>query len=122
MPRCSGSKPDGAPCERIVGASQEYCYSHDPTRAQERTRAASKAARSKPNRELIRLQGRLEELAEGVLSGTTDRSDAAVAGQLLNYALRAISVGLKAREQLELIERLEHLEAVMEANRRDRYA
>ncbi len=121
MPRCSGSKPNGAPCERIVGASQSYCYSHDPTRSEERHRAASKAAKSKPNRELASLQERLEELAEGVLEGKVDRSDAAVAGQLFNYAIRAISVGLKAREQLELIERLERLEEVLEANKRDRY-
>ena len=32
MPRCAGSKPDGTPCERIVGASQTYCFSHDPAR------------------------------------------------------------------------------------------
>jgi hypothetical protein len=36
---------------------------------------------------------------------------AAVASQVLNVYLRAVSVELKAREQLELIERLEALEA-----------
>ena len=35
---------------------------------------------------------------------------AAVASQVLNVYLRAVSVELKAREQLELIERLEALE------------
>jgi hypothetical protein len=49
-----------------------------------------------------------------------DRSDAAVAGQLLNYALRAISVGLKAREQEEIIPRLEELEVTLEAKKRSR--
>jgi len=46
-----------------------------------------------------------------VLKGATDRQDAAVVGQLLNTVIRAVSVELKAREQGELIERLEALEA-----------
>ena len=40
---------------------------------------------------------------------------AAVASQVLNVYLRAISVELKAREQLELIERLEALEEQLQA-------
>ena len=39
---------------------------------------------------------------------------AAVASQVLNVYLRAVSVELKAREQLELIERLEALEESLE--------
>ena len=42
-------------------------------------------------------------------------------GQLLNTFIRAVSVELKAREQLELIERLEVLEAQQEAAKRSRY-
>jgi NAD(P)H-hydrate repair Nnr-like enzyme with NAD(P)H-hydrate epimerase domain len=50
-----------------------------------------------------------------VLAGTVDRGDAAVVGQLLNGAVRAVSVGLKAREQQELEERLEQLETLLES-------
>jgi hypothetical protein len=39
---------------------------------------------------------------------------AAVASQVLNVYLRAVSVELKAREQLELVERLESLEEALE--------
>jgi len=56
-------------------------------------------------------------LAEDVLAGRIDRSDAAVAGQLLNYALRAVSVGLKAREQEELEARLTEIEEALEKQR-----
>jgi hypothetical protein len=49
-----------------------------------------------------------------VLAGTVDRGNAAVVGQLLNTYLRAVSVELKAREQLELVERLESLEEALE--------
>jgi hypothetical protein len=122
MPRCSSSKPDGTPCERIVGASQSYCYAHDPTRSEDRRRAASKAGKSKPSRELIKLQEHFEELAEQVLSGEVKRGDAAVVAQLLNGARACVRDRLKALEQEELIGRLEHLEEVMEANKRARYS
>jgi len=122
MPRCSGSKPDGTACERIVGASQSYCYSHDPTRASERRRAASKAGRARPNKEVQSIKGRLEDLADGVLLGTIDKADAAVVGQIWNTYLRAVSVELKVREQTELIERLEELEdALADKLQRGRY-
>lgn len=114
MPRCAGSKPNGAPCERIVGASQSYCYSHDPSRSEERHRAASKAGRAKPSKEIVAIRGRLSDLADDVLEGRVDRADAAVAGQLLGTVVRAIGTELKVREQLEILERLEALEQMQD--------
>lgn len=113
MARCGGSKPTGEPCERIVPASQDYCYSHDPARAEERQRNASRAGKSKPSRELADIKRRLSELAEDVLQGRKDRSDAAVAGQLLNTVIRAVGVELKVREQEEVLARVEELEALL---------
>ncbi len=118
MPRCVGSKPDGSPCERIVPGSQSYCYSHDPDRSDARRRAASRGGkrggRGRPMVELSDIKHRLEELAEDVLGGRQDRQDAAVAGQLLNYAIRAVSVGLKAKEVGELEARIEELSEAFE--------
>jgi hypothetical protein len=51
-----------------------------------------------------------------VLEGRQDRAVAAVASQVLNVYLRAVSVELKAREQMELIERLEALEEGLQAH------
>ncbi len=121
MPRCNGSKPDGTPCERIVAASQSYCYSHDPARSEERHRDARKAAKCKPNREIQDIKTMLSELAENVLEGSVGRSDAAVVSQILNVCLRAATVELKVREQEELVERMERLEETLEANKRDRF-
>jgi hypothetical protein len=45
-----------------------------------------------------------------VLTGEVDKGTGAVVSQVLNVYLRAVSVELKAREQQELIERLEALE------------
>jgi hypothetical protein len=112
--RCAGIKRDGSPCTATVQPPQRFCWWHDPANAQQRQRAASKAGKSKPSRELIGIKARLSELADDVLEGTVDKGVAAVASQVLNVYLRAVSVELKAREQLELIERLEALEEAME--------
>jgi hypothetical protein len=62
------------------------------------------------------LQARFEELAEKVLSGEVERGVGAVAGQLLNGARACVRDGLAAREQEELVARLEELEAALERN------
>lgn len=111
MPRCSGSKPSGEPCERIVPGS--FCYSHDPDRADERRRAASKAGKSRPNRDVADVKRRLSELADGVLDGSVDKGVGAVASQILNVYLRAVSVELKVLETQELEERLAELETML---------
>ncbi len=111
MTRCSAIKPDGERCRGIAGRNSEWCPAHDPARADARKRNASKAARSKPNRELVDIKTRLRELADDVLAGRVDRGDAAVAGQLLNTVIRALALETKVREQEEVLERLEVLEA-----------
>lgn len=79
------------------------------TRSEERRRAASKAGKSKPSRELIQIKQRLSDLVDDVLDGRVDRADAAVVGQLLNTVLRTVGVEIKVREQTELEERLREL-------------
>jgi hypothetical protein len=55
-----------------------------------------------------------------VLAGEVDKGVAAVASQILNVYLRAVSVELKAKEQLELVERLEALEEGLEQRKGER--
>jgi hypothetical protein len=55
-----------------------------------------------------------------VLDGSVEKGVGAVASQVLNVYLRAISVELKVVEQRELIERLGELEAVLERQNRGR--
>jgi hypothetical protein len=96
----------------------EWCWSHHPDHAEERRRRASKGGkrggRGRPTSELARLQARFEELADKVLSGEVERSVGAVAGQLLNGARACVRDGMAAREQEELIARLEALEERLE--------
>lgn len=117
MPRCAGITRSGDQCTASVAPGVRWCFNHDPARSEERRRNASRAGRGKSGRELKDVKKRLLGLAEAVLSGEVDGKQAAVAGQLLNYLIRAISVELKVREQEELIERIEELEALLEGRR-----
>jgi hypothetical protein len=59
-------------------------------------------------------------LADGVLEGTVDKGKAAVVSQILNTYIRAVSVDLKATEQLEIVARLEALEHDLDTKARSR--
>jgi septal ring factor EnvC (AmiA/AmiB activator) len=115
MPRCAGKKEDGSPCERIVGASHSYCYSHDPKRAAERRRNASRGGRSKANVEIAGLKAQLKKLAADVLSGEVERGAATAVNQIINSQARLLELERKIKETEELEARLEALEAVPKA-------
>jgi hypothetical protein len=119
VPRCSHTYTDSSQCRRIVSAQQKYCYSHDPLRAGERKRNAARGGKAKASGELGRVKARLQALADMVEEGQMDRADAAVISQIWGTYLRAVSVELKAREQRELVERLEALEEGLEQDRGD---
>src|SRR5215217_1312843 len=118
MRTCSGIRADGGRCGAQAMRDSSFCINHDPTRVEENRRRGSKGGkrggRGRPSAELKRLQYRLEELAEKVLDGEIERGDAAIAGQLLGGARACIRDGMAAREQEELIERLEKLEQALE--------
>jgi hypothetical protein len=117
MPRCAANKPDGTPCERIVGASQSHCYAHDPAREHERKRNASRGGKARGNGELSDLKKRVKELAAGVLQGEVETGRAAVANQLYNTLIRAIEQERKQRELEEMAERLEALEEILKGRK-----
>ncbi len=76
--------------------AEVFCYSPDPTRSQERKRAASRAGRSsKANRELKEIKQRLKMVVEGVLAGRVKRADAIAVNQCLNTLLRALEMDHK---------------------------
>ena len=118
MAQCAGIKRDGGRCRGVAVDGSGLCYMHDPGRAEDRRRAASKGGkrggRGRPTAELARLKERFETLAYAVLSGKIERADAAVAGQLLSGARACVRDALAAREQEELVERLEELENLLE--------
>jgi hypothetical protein len=115
---CTATKRDGSPCTLPSYGSDGLCWAHDPKNAERRRRGQSRGGKNKPSRELAGIKQRLSDLADDVLEGRQDKGVAAVASQILNVYLRAVSVELKAREQLELVERLEALEEQLERGAR----
>jgi hypothetical protein len=124
MGKCSGITLSGEACKGRPIDDSQWCYYHHPNYVEERKRQGSKGGkrggRGRPQVELSNIKTQLQDLADGVLDGSVDRADASVAGQLLNIVLRAVTVELQVREQLELQERLEQLEDALEAQKRAR--
>ena len=118
---CTATKRDGSPCTLPSSASDGLCWAHSPANAEKRRRGQSKGGKNKPSRELIRLQARFEELAEGVLEGRIDKGVGAIAGQLLNGARACMVTRLKAVEQEEIVARVEELEQLLQSKEGDRW-
>src|SRR5215218_4067506 len=118
MSLCSGIRADGGRCRAQAITGSDYCFNHHPDYEEARQRRASRGGkrggRGRPVSELARLQKRFEDLADKVLSGEVERAKAAVACQLLSGARACVRDGLAAREQEELVERLEALESALE--------
>ena len=120
MSRCAGIRADGGRCKAEAMPEAEWCWNH-PDYAQARRRRASKGGkrggRGRSQAELSDIKRRLSDLADDVLEGRQDKAVAAVASQVLNVYLRAISIEMKLKETLELVERLESLEEGLEQSR-----
>jgi hypothetical protein len=118
MNRCLGIKRDNSPCTVTVEPPQRYCWWHDPANADKRKQAASKggrrAGRGRPIAELGNLRDENSDIRRRLLEGELLPNVAAVAVQSINTDIRAVGVTLKAREQEELIERLDALEEALE--------
>ena len=119
MPQCQGIKRSGGRCAVVVGPGQTHCYSHDPTRENERKRNASRGGLSKARGggELPALKKQLRDLAADVLDGKTETGRAAVVNQIYNSLIRAIEQERKNFETGELAERLEALEEVLKGRK-----
>ena len=122
MARCSGIRVDGGRCGAQAIRSSEYCVNHHPDYEDARRRRNSKGGkrggRGRPQAELRDIKQRLSDLADDVLEGRQDKGVAAVASQILNVYLRAISVEVKLKEVLEMEERIASLEQSQEGGSR----
>ena len=117
MHRCAAIKANGERCKADAMPGAEWCYSHHPDRAEQRSRNASRGGKSggrgRSNNELGEVKNQLQGLADAILDGRVNRSDAAVCGQLLNVKLRALKQERRWREVEELAARLEAVEGVL---------
>jgi hypothetical protein len=121
MAQCAGITQSGSRCKRIAIDSSEWCHGHAPNRAAARRAYASKggrrAGRGRPVVEIANLKEQLADLYNSVLDGQVEPKVAAVAAQVANVRTRLVETELKVKEQQELIERLEALEANLESRK-----
>jgi hypothetical protein len=118
MKKCQAITANGTRCQRIVTSSQDYCYSHDPGRSEERRRNAARGGRVKGTGEVTKLKAQLQQLADDTLAGTVERGVAAVVNQIYGQILAAIRTELKLRELQEFESRLEELESALQKRRK----
>ena len=126
MAKCAAITQSGTACKGIPIDASGYCYAHHPDHAEERRRHGSKGGRrggrGRPVVELGALRDENADIRKRLLEGELPPNVASVAIQSLNTDIRAVDTSMKAKEQEELIERLEELEtALEEQSRRRRY-
>ncbi len=110
MAQCAANTRNGRPCRGLVRLGSDYCPAHDPARADARRRAASKAARSKPGREINALKEQLKKLTADVLAGRVGSKAGAVVAQAANVYARLLQLEMKVKELDEFEARLAALE------------
>ena len=117
--RCAAITLGGEPCKGLVRPGNEYCPAHDPARQEARRRAASKAGKSKPGRELTDAKRDILDVIKGVREESIERPVGAVVFQGYNTLLKALDVERRWRETDELEARLEEMEVALARNGRE---
>ncbi len=124
MAKCSGITRAGTACKGIPIDGSQWCYVHHPDHDQERrrhgARGGKRGGRGRPVAELAALRTENASLRDRLLDGELAPNVAAVAVQSLNTDARLVVAALKAREQEELVERLEELETLMQRQKEDK--
>ena len=121
MGHCQGIKRDGGRCTASVAPGVQWCFNHDPERADDRKRNASRAGKSSGGREIRDLKRRISEVVDAVLEGSQDRGRAAVAIQGFNALRGVLELERKIRETDELEARIEELERATDEHKGRRW-
>ena len=107
--KCRATKRDGSPCTLPVKGSDGYCWAHSPQHADARRRAASRAGRSRPSREVRAIK---EEIKEAIGKLERDELDRNIARAMFSgYSVLLDYIKLERGVHLEeeLAGRLEDL-------------
>lgn len=110
---CRAITRSGQRCRAGALPGQEWCFNHDPRRAEERRANAATGDRSRSRRqthEVSRIKKRIEDVTDAVLRGELDRSRVAVAFQGFNVLLRSVEVERRVREADDFEGRIAELE------------
>jgi hypothetical protein len=90
MSQCSGVKPNGESCKKPAEGQHGYCSSHDPRKAEQRRRTASRGGRAKADKEIREVKGEIRELIRRVRDEAFDATQANAANRLYNTLLAYI--------------------------------
>ena len=107
---CAGITRSGLRCTQSVEAGLQCCHHHDPARADERRRAASRTGKSKTPHMVRELHETLEQVTEDVIGGQLTPYAGMSVAQLINARIKLLEFERAEREQVEVVERLERLE------------
>lgn len=119
--RCAGITAKGTRCEKVITASQTYCYSHNPEAAQRRKENASKAAKARhgtPCDEIIEIRQEMRELVQQIRSRKVTPGVGSVINQVLGNMLKTFDQERRQREFDDLERRLAEVER-MHSRKRD---
>jgi len=126
-PRCIAQTAQDTRCKNDARIGSEYCSRHSPERAELRSEAARKAARTRKmgnltlSQEASEIKARLRTLADELLAERVSPSIAAVVVQAENAILRAVEVERKVVELEEALPMLEELQEQMKREKKSGY-
>jgi hypothetical protein len=95
---CSATTKAGKPCQRPAQVHNGLCIGHDPDRAAERRRTASRGGRGKTNAETRAVKKLMGDLTRKVLAGEVEPAVSHAVVALQNIKLRAIEIERKLEE------------------------
>ena len=98
MRMCSATTKAGEPCRRPAQGHGEHCLGHDPAKAAERRRTASRGGRGRVNTETKAVKKLMEDLTAKVLVGDVEPAVSHAVVALQNIKLRAIEVERRLEE------------------------
>ena len=107
--QCSATKANGQPCTLPANGPSGYCWAHAPENAEKRRRTASRAARSKGNKEVLILKEEIKAVIADVRAGALDRNDAGVMIQGYRALKDFIALERQVKETDELAAEIEEL-------------
>ncbi len=110
MRLCNSTTKAGEPCQRPAQGQSPYCLGHDPTKAAERRRMASRGGRGKTNPETRAVKKLMDDLTDKVLAGEVEPAVSHAVVALQNIKLRAIEIERRldeadVREEFEALKR-----------------
>jgi len=106
---CRATKANGEPCTLPANGPGGFCWAHAPENAEKRRRAASRAARSKGNKEVALLKDEIKAVISEVKAGDLDRNDAAVMIQGYRALKDFIALERQVKETDDLAVEIEEL-------------